>query len=269
MAAVRTFAALFGQDTAFSTPAAPYGSIDAATGPNAVGHPVAPDVLAAVTQLATHSKIVVALVTDEDPRVITMVQLPTQYNRDVQPTPMDGQVFGFVGPTANSILPIACPEALFEVIQVETLNTHAAVYTALTRAPTPSGFTAFVNNGDDGSHQITVRRGLVMPLEWAVQAATAVSVSAQTFYDTFLQSVIGNATYDPAFTWWCAAATRTQAADTSLVMVNTNQILSFYNRSLLKVWASTTAGTYLSRIDPPTPGPDPGEFGMFLIVLNY
>jgi len=188
--AITTFSQLFAQDSPFSTPTASCASIESATGVAAAASSAA--VLHRVAQLSTRTKIMVALVSQEDPSMITMIQLPSQHPCDLIATPMDGEVCGLLGNFANSVMPIWCPPAMFDVIQVTALATHAAACTAIATNPTPAGLNAHVADGAPNSALETTRRSLVIPLEWTPLAVDPPDQAQSDNEPTAVQSVDRN-----------------------------------------------------------------------------
>jgi hypothetical protein len=82
----------------FSAPAVPYAVVSAAL--FASGDP--PDILLTkLERTALESPVVLALVSDEDPGLVTLLKNPRRFVGSlIHPTPLDGLMFGFSGPDA-------------------------------------------------------------------------------------------------------------------------------------------------------------------------
>jgi hypothetical protein len=80
----------------FSAPTVPYAIISAALFTS--GDP--PDVLLTkLERTALESPVVLALVSDEDPGLVTLLKNPRWFVGSlIHPTPLDGLMFGFSGP---------------------------------------------------------------------------------------------------------------------------------------------------------------------------
>ena len=161
-----TWEELFAElERVFSAPAVPYAVVSAAIFNSAD----APDVLFnKLERTALESPVILALVADEDPGLITLLKNPRHFGRSlIRPTPLDGLIFGFSGPDARRLAAIHVPATVFEnSAAFNVLDDAAAVRAGLEALPADQAFHPYVNVDTPGMMNSACKWGLVMLTEW-------------------------------------------------------------------------------------------------------
>jgi hypothetical protein len=209
---------LFGApERVFSAPSTvPYAVISAAL--FALGDP--PDILLTKLERGTalESPVVLALVSDEDPDLVTLLQKTRQFVSSlIRPMPLDGLMFGFSGPDAQRLAAVHVPPSAFETSTAfNVLDDAGAVRAGLEALPADQTFHPYVNVGTAGMTNSGCKWAILMPSAWHARLVREFpfGVGLKELYDLFLAplSVADAPLYRDVFDcWWRHAATRAAA----------------------------------------------------------
>lgn len=199
----------------FSAPAVPYAVVSAAIF-NSVDAPYV--LFNKPERTALESPVILALVSDEDPGLITLLKNPCHFVGSlIRPTPLDGLIFGFSGPDARRLAAVHVPATVFEnSAAFNVLNDAAAVRAGLKALPADQACHPYVNVDTPGMTNSACKRGLLMPTEWKGRLARdfPYGIGLKALYDLFLAPIPAAEVplYQDVFTWWRHAATRAAAA---------------------------------------------------------
>ena len=202
-------------DRAFPLPDVPYGVLSAALF-NSVDPPEV--LLNKLERTALESPMVVALILDEDLDWITLLKNPRCFVGSLMhPTPLDGLIYGFLGPDARMLAAIHIPASAFEVSAAyNVLDDAAAIRLGLEGLPADQVYHPYVNVGTPNMTNSACRCSVLLPIEWHAQVSKdhPYGITLKAFYDVFLlplQAITGQP-YADVQTWWRHAATRATSA---------------------------------------------------------
>lgn len=207
-----TFDRLYGDATQFSHPTVGVTALN-----GAFGHAGALDGAALATQvcnLATTSPIALAAVMANDNERVTILHRPVQHVAvPGSPTPADNAFFALYGNTRRGTVLVRFPENAFRAATAMNVGDDVgAIGTALTALGAGSRAGPHAH-GDANTEEITVRRVVVLPTEWSVEAVRRSTLTFAEFYTTFIQPIapgdLGD--YEYVTNWWRCACTRSAA----------------------------------------------------------
>ena len=257
----------------FSAPAVPYAVISAALFASADP----PDVLLTkLERTALESPVVLALVSDEDPSLVTLLKNPRRFVGSlIRPTPLDGLVFGFSGPDARRLAAVHVPASAFETSAAyNVLDDAGAVRAGLEALPADHAFHPYVNVGTAGMTNSACKRAVLLPTDWHSRLAREFpfGVGLKELYDLFLAplSAAEAPLYRDVFDWWRHAATRAAAAGArprSGLQVDTAQALPPAIRGDRDGWAQEQVEALFRPLRAVTPPLSSAAFetGMHLL----
>jgi hypothetical protein len=150
-----------------------------------------PDVL--LTKLehtALESPVVLALMSDKDPSLVTLLKNPHQFIGSlIHPTPLDGLIFGFLGLDTQRLAAVHIPPAAFETSATyNVLDDAVAVCAGLEVLPADQTFHPYVNVGTAGMTNSACKRAILMLTNWHSRLAREFpfGVGLKELYDLFL-----------------------------------------------------------------------------------
>ena len=156
--------------------------------------------------------VMVALVLDEAPDSISLVKNPHQYVSSLlNPSVLDGLVYGLTGPDARNLAAMHVPASAFEATAMyNVLDDPATVRAGLKALPADQIFHPYVNVGTPNMSNSSCRRAILLPVEWHTRLAQKhpFRVGLKAFYDSYLPplSPAEVQPYANIFTWWRHAA---------------------------------------------------------------
>jgi hypothetical protein len=161
-----TWEELFAElERVFSAPAVPYTVVSAAIFNSAD----VPNVLLNKLECtALELPVILALVSNEDPGLITLLKNPHRFVGSLSwPMPLDGLIFGFLGPDARRLMAVHVPVTVFKnSTAFNILDDATAVRAGLEALLADQAFHPYVNVNTLGMMNFACKRGLVMPTEW-------------------------------------------------------------------------------------------------------
>lgn len=255
------FPTLYGTDTAWATPAAPFTDILAITGP--LLGTAAAALLQRVATMSLDTPVTLAAVLTDDPTNITIINIPRTYTAGVTARPtLDDQVFGFVGTTTGDATPIHLVAAAFQAVNVDGHDDAAVLRTELdTAANVTDGRRNHIAAGQPHAAALTVRRVMLLPVEMAAAVSANITYTPATFYDSIIGPNIGDAawvaSYGELIDWWNCATMMTAAvagppavAAAPALALNTQLALTLPEQRLLNNWGRRTLALLAGAVPP-------------------
>ena len=160
----------------------------------------------------------VALVLDKDPDWITLLKSPRQFVGSlVHPTPLDGLIYGFLGPDARTLAAVHIPATAFKVSAAyNVLDNAAAIHLGLKGLPADQVYHPYINVGTPNMMNSTCRHSILLLIAWHMQLSKdhPYGISLKALDNTFLLPLHATARhpYIDVETWWKHAAMCTAPA---------------------------------------------------------
>ena len=162
--------------------------------------------------------VMIALVSDKASDSISLVKNPHQYIGSLlNPSVLDGMVYGFTGPNAQNLAAVNIPASAFKMTMAyNVLDDPVTVQAGLKALPADQTFHPYVNVGMPNMSSSSCRQALLLPVEWHMRFAQdyPFEIGLKVFYDAFLAPLgpVEAQPYTDIFTWWRHAATHAVSA---------------------------------------------------------
>ena len=136
----------------------------------------------------------------------------------VHPTPLDGLIYGSLGPDAHMLAAVHIPAMAFKVSAAyNVLDNATAIHLGLQEGlPVDQVYHPYVNAGAPNMMNSACRCSVLLPIEWHAQLSKdhPYGISLKALYDTFLLPLHATAghPYIDVVNWWRHATMRAAPA---------------------------------------------------------
>ena len=161
-----------------------------------------------VEALACHPPVILALVSNEEPNQITLLNNPCQYTGSLaNPSPVDNHMYSFTGMDAQNLAAVHLPPSAFKTSDLyNVLNNAAAIQVGLDMLPQDQSFHPHVSAMTLGMTNSACQHTIVLPMEWHQKLVEHFphGINLKSFYNCILSTVGAgeHQTLDGVFTWW-------------------------------------------------------------------